>query len=230
MDHSTVPNSSTPTLPTASDNSPDIPTFQHPSPADVVPLPNHLSFLKLPGEVRNRIYHHALGMHQNYHVPRRLGTPRNDGFKLLFLNKQIHTEVYTLFILNANAYIPILPGMNIERLLNESHIKELRSCILPVAATLIGASYRMLNVHIHLHVPDIADIPTNKFLLHELQEMMFFLAANSEPWKWGGQKKNVTLHLDHYFSDWWKHELQFKYQKSLLPGIMEQIGEMSHIN
>ncbi|KAF2635193.1 hypothetical protein P280DRAFT_197452 [Massarina eburnea CBS 473.64] len=197
--------------------------------AEPTPLPNHLSFLELPGEIRNIIYDYTLNTHQPYQVPRRTGVPQNTGYKVYALNQQIFNESYSLMKYNATAYIPLLSGMAIDKIFTDI-CDEKWAQIPPVAVTLLQALRNWRNVHIHLHVPDL-DLHTNRYLLQRLDSVMKILSAgkNSDPRKWGGKKKTVLLHLDHYFADNWKSEFSFL-PSVVLFTIVRQMGKMDQVN
>ncbi|KAF2108196.1 hypothetical protein BDV96DRAFT_587883 [Lophiotrema nucula] len=178
-------------------------------------------FLDLPGELRNKIYKLALG-NDRHRIPfpgpdRVIQDP---AFKLFFLNRRIYLEASSVFVRTATAYIPVMPGMDIEQIVGG--VQDGGAGVGPQwGYETIGHALCMMNkTHLHLHMPQLP-CSNGVTLLPALMAAIRVLMRHSslplhlqqsDPFEY---KHNVTIHLDRLFLDEWSSVLDVQDQVTL---------------
>lgn len=191
------------------------------------PISTEDLFMRLPPEIRNRIYELVLGVgtisRRTYQVPQPpfYGAPaaKNTLFRL---SKQINTEARSVLTAQNVAYIPILAKMDFTELCKAIGTNGLAS-VSPVRNTIFNALTTFKHVHLHCHTnarwsndpTDLVPLIDGGFfyLLARLrQALLIFMrgtALNFAPSRGSGdthtkqsQQRTCTIHLDHMFSDW----------------------------
>lgn len=170
-----------------------------------------LSFLDLPGEVRDKVYEYALdtSLYRTSYYSHRFypSTQRDDGFKLLCLCRQVGSEAGELFINKATAYIPILADCDFPKTilaLSKNH----ESFISGHSITTLSALADVRDLHLHLHVDGLCSYRESLLLKTILSNLKLLSAGNNGIRElWSGKQRNITLHLDHFFADDWSVDM-----------------------
>jgi hypothetical protein len=185
---------------------------------------DQLWFFDFPAEIRNKVYSYTLDIHTT-RVPRppNPSIERHPGFKLLQTCQQIAHEAATLFAQNGRAYIPVTSTLDLQRILR--HIGSNQAgMVKPYEMTILSALANMRSLHIHLHVAKL-ETASDSVLLFNLLWILRNISMN-ECWadgkpKWGEKKREVLLHLDHFFADDWDREIP--QSRCKLPTILNHI-------
>lgn len=129
-------------------------TYQNDLEVDETKFP----IMKLPLELRQMIYGYAMNFHQRVQIPYHpLELPgqeqlqKNEGFNVLLLNKEIHTEPINLFRKKCTAYIPMDVNTNVD--IMWKHLQQGKAWLLESAVTTaLMALTHSQDVHIAFYV------------------------------------------------------------------------------
>lgn len=200
-----------------------------------------ISFLDLPGEIRNHIYEYAYDF-KKLHIPNYPVSAITNGppvfnvqgasgvlcrsatdscFSLLSLCRQTAFEAGTLFNFLATAYIPIHSTWDIfkcyKRLARYS-----TETLHPVEHTMLAALLHVKDLHLHLHLEASRDHSSDGPIMHLLRVFQHLKGAKYAD-RWGGQRRKITVHLDHYFAD--DRRLEVRLQQGSIHNIVTQMGK-----
>ncbi|EOA92248.1 uncharacterized protein SETTUDRAFT_79515, partial [Exserohilum turcica Et28A] len=176
--------------------------------------------LRLPGELRNKIYELALGIDQDPASNIRVVCPSDGheslskGASLLRLCKQITVEVCSKLETQTTAYIPIMAHWNLNKLV--SHIYKTGSATLPaLQSTVFTGLTSFTHAHLHLHVyhepspysgdlqPKI-DLRVSNIYGVLRQALIIWCTASKQNFAHlsnDGRKRKAIVHLDHLIFD-----------------------------
>jgi hypothetical protein len=169
------------------------------------------SFADLPGEIRNEIYIHALGVN-HLRVPANIVRKTQDGhsesaqkdarFNILSVCHQIGFEAGTLFANRTTAYIPVSTSLKLFNI--QLRIAKGRT-LTGGEHTIHAALHDVKDLHLHLHFRK-----SDRYLvqgpIYQLSDMISYLAqAHNIPTNsWARNRRKITVHLDQYFAKDWK--------------------------
>jgi hypothetical protein len=187
------------------------------------------SFLDLPGEIRNKIYHYALGTGTR-RVPRCPNTKEwantnkpDGGCNLLLLCRQIGFEAGTLFSNWATAYIPITIHLDIPNIL----IRHARDApIRPWESTIRSALDETKDLHLHLHLEFVRYYAIQGVFVRLLDTLAYVAFKRSRCW--GEQRRNITVHLDHFLANDWKDTVT--HEEGSLWLLINKMGRMTDVD
>lgn len=206
------------------------------------------ALLRLPGEVRNRIYQFVLGTGTpneptlRVPTPRHLSSPekfRDGGLHLLQSCRQISVEARTLMETTDTAYIPVMGHIAYENRI--ANIVEKAPCYVSREDhTMLAGLASFMKVHIHLHTRYSTAANSNDpepyldiscaYLYRRLRQIPIFHISASPilAQRWPGKKRHAVVHLDHFRSDW-VHMVSLRgpYTMKLIARLM---GEDTHTN
>ncbi|KAF2736459.1 hypothetical protein EJ04DRAFT_433054 [Polyplosphaeria fusca] len=171
--------------------------------------------LNLPAEIRNNIYRCTLSLGVKRRIPRNGDDmkPRDYGFRLLQLCRQINVEARSLLEQSVTAYIPILGGMSFDGLISNINLQG-PSSLYPVQNTLLTALLTFHQVHIHLHTqwflcacPQKHERvhPSTEYIYGRLrQALLIYTSASQKVSHASGtlRRRKATIHLDHLLCRW----------------------------
>lgn len=193
------------------------------------------SFLDLPGEIRNEIYKHALGMNCLRFAAK--GPDRTeDGaiesvrhhtrFNILAVCHQIGYEAGKMFLNHAIAYIPVSTSFNLRGM----QMRMFKGIALTNADyTMHAALQNVKDIHFHLHLHredryySGGPIRQLKDLISHIRELSEYLSIR-QAW---GDPRNITVHLDHYFS---KNYRAYLSTAVSLYSLFHQMGKAERVN
>lgn len=206
-----------------------------------------VSFLDLPGEIRNQIYKYVFNFKQP-HVPNHPARPVKDGksalrvrgesgtycvsatascFSLLSLCRQTAFEAGTLFNFLATAYIPIHPSWDVFQCYQRLTRRIAPQHLHPAEHTVLAAFLRVKDLHLHLHLEARRNYSSDGPIMILLRVLQHLKGAKYTD-RWGGQRRNITVHLDHYFADDCRTEVRL--QQGSIHNIVTQMGKFEKAN
>jgi hypothetical protein len=159
--------------------------------------------------------------------PQELGsTPSHihGSLNVLRLSHQAYIETGGLFHNKCTAYIPIYANLELSTL-HRLIANGKQSMLHPHEATIVTALADIRDLHLHLHVQHL-NPTTENTLLWKLLEVMRNVSLNATPRvrakKWGGRKRKIMVHLDHYVADDWEDSI--KQTRCTLHNIFAHMG------
>lgn len=178
-------------------------------------------FLRLPPEIRNKIYTFALDIGSlpasKTRVPHNSQLPNSErkSTNALSLCKQINAEASSLTEAFDIAYIPILSSTNYAKLISNV-VQHGPSTLSRIQRTILAGLTTFKHIHLHLHVgyrmsSDISDeepyLDTSVAYTYGRirQALLIYTCASRFIFQGLGKgsiERNAIVHFDHLFSDW----------------------------
>jgi hypothetical protein len=169
--------------------------------------------LDLPGELRNEVYKHALGLGRirvplpaiSKQTSQKEKTTRKDtSFDFFAVCHQIGHEAGTLFCRHGTAYIPVSTNLDLLKMHHRMAKGGGRKAFSASECTIHAALHDVKDLHLHMHFQK-DDRYLTKGPMHQLLEITRYLSRHDFPeLYWGGKRRSITVHLDQYFAKSWR--------------------------